>query len=460
MYEKSNSTKLFCRMREKDLIGSFSQERIVGGAAVLAVTQFGASVAGLLRDRTLAKTFPGLDIVDVYIAAFRPSDLLFQVCIMAAFSVALVPLLARYKAVGDNKQMSHLLNAAVAVAALLFGGVALILGIFFDSIAPLFTQFEGESFRLYVQFGRIALLTNFLFVFGNAYGQYLITVQRYWIYGITPILYTGGTIVGTLFLTKEFGVYGPIFGTFLGSVLYVLLRFIAVLRTGFTPHFRLWHPDLTEMGWLMIPRVLALGALQFELLLFDRVASGLEAGSVTIHAYARNFQSVLVGIAGIALAQSAFSLMSQAAAQKDRTRFFLYVKKGIVMMLCITIPGAVALYFLAPVAAWLVHLQHVLPTFSLCLLLYAVSIPFESVNHLLLRSFYSLKQTVTPAIFSVLNGAIAIAFAWYFASRFGVYALALGFAVGQVVQLVGLVVLLPRKVRKAMSSFETPPESV
>ena len=48
------------------LISEFKQHRILGGVAVLAVTQFGASLVGLIRDRVLASTFPGLDTVDVY----------------------------------------------------------------------------------------------------------------------------------------------------------------------------------------------------------------------------------------------------------------------------------------------------------------------------------------------------------------------------------------------------------
>jgi putative peptidoglycan lipid II flippase len=194
----------------------------------------------------------------------------------------------------------------------------------------------------------------------------------------------------------------------------------------------------------------ALGALQAQLLLFDKVASGLDAGSVTINAYARNFQAVAVGVAGIALAQSAFSLLSQSAAQKEKKRYYIYLRKGILFMLIVTIPGAIALVMLAPIAASLVSLSHVLPVFSLCLLFYALSIPFESINHLLLRAFYATKHTITPAIFSVINGLSAIAAAWYLAPRFGVYSLAMGFAIGQGIQLIGLAVMLPRRVQKVM----------
>lgn len=437
-------------MRARDLFDQFRQGRILGGAAVLAVMQFGASLMGLIRDRTLASTFPGLHTVDVYIASFRPSDLCFQMMIMAGFSVALVPLLAKYHADDKRDDMHRLLNSVMAMAAMTFGVFAVVMSFAMPWIAPYLVGFTGETLDLYINFARLALITNFLFVFGNAFGQYLITVQRYWVYGLTPMLYTLGTIVGTVYLTPSYGEYGPMVGTLGGAVLYVLIRAAAVWVRGYRPQSRLWHADLGELAKLMWPRMAALGALQLELLLFDTVASGLDAGSVTINAYTRNFQAVAVGVAGIALAQSAFSLLSQAAAKKEKQRYYIYLRKGIFFMLLLTIPGAVALVFIAPIAAKLVSLSHVLPVFTLCLTAYAVSIPFESINHLLLRAFYATKHTVTPAIFSVSNGLVAIAVAWLLAPDIGVLAIPIGFTTGQVLQMIGLGLLLPRRVNRVL----------
>ncbi|MDO8648982.1 MAG: lipid II flippase MurJ [Candidatus Peregrinibacteria bacterium] len=426
----------------------FGQHRILGGAAVLAATQFGASLVGLLRDRTLTRVFPGLDTVDVYIASFRPSDLLFQITIMAGLSTVLVPLLARYRASDDAKGMSSLLSSVMAIGSLVFGLLALLLALSFRTIAPHLVQFTGDSLELYITFGRIALLTNFLFVMGNALGQYLITVQRYWIYGLTPIFYTLGTIGGTLFLTPMYGQMGPMLGTLIGAFLYVLIRIVGSIHAGFRPMPLLWHQDILTLGWLMLPRMFALGALQLELLLFDTAASGLPDGAVTINAYSRNFQSVVVGVVGIALAQSAFSLLSQAAARSERQRFITYMRKGLVLLLLLTIPGTLALILAAPLAARLVHLTHVVTVFTTCLTLYAISIPFESVNHLLLRAYYALHRTTIPAVFSVLNGLSAIAIAWFLVPRYGVYALALGFTAGQLVQCAGLSLLLPSRLKR------------
>ena len=442
------------------LTSLFSQQRLAGGAFVLAMTQFGASLAGLFRDRILSATFPPgidqMDVVSVYIAAFRPSDLLFQIFIMSAFSVALVPLLAGHLAHGRKEEMNTLLSSTLIVSSLFFGVIALLLAIFFDSLAPLLTQFTGERLALYITFGRLACLTNFLFVMGNAFGQYLITKQTYWTYGITPVLYTLGTIAGTLWLTPLHGVMGPMYGTLAGAVIYTIIRFAACIHGGFRFVMlrRFIHPEIHEMGWLMLPRMAALGILQLELLLFDRVASGLDLGSVTITAYARNFQSAAVGVVGIALAQSAYSLLSQAIARGEVQRFWLYLKKGSQLTLALTIPGSILLYLLAPIAAKIVHLTEptVIHTFIIALGIYCISIPFESLNHLLYRATYATKNTVVPAILTVLGGITAIGIAWMYAGTYGVYAIAWGYVSGYVVQFIGLLMFLRSRIRVTVPS--------
>ncbi len=440
------------------ILNKLGQNRIIGGALVLAILQFAASFAGLIRDSVLTRVFTGETryVVDVYIAAFRPSDLLFQILIMSAFSVALVPILAGYYKNDNKEDLDKSLSSVINLGLIIFGVVAIILAIFFKNIAPLFTQFSDQKLELYIQFGRIALLTNGLFIIGNACGQHLITIQKYWIYGLTPIIYTVGTIAGTILLTPSLGAYGPIIGTLIGSLLYVTIRVIASVKAGFRPKLLIWHTDIPVIMTLMAPRMMALGVLQLQLLLFDRVASGLAEGSVTINAYARKFPAVIVGVAGIALAQSAFSLLSQAASNNEWNRYKIYLSKGIKLLLLSTIPASIILVLCTPIAAYIVNLTDdtgkTLPLFALSLLVYSFSIPFESMNHLLLRGFYALKHTITPAIFSVINGFIAIAVAWVMADSLGVYALALGFTAGQIIQMIGLSIFLYIFVKKRQST--------
>src|SRR6185436_17585680 len=104
----------------KRLTDSLGQHRLLGGALVLAVTQLGASVAGLFRDRILFHVFPPAlsPVADVYIASFRPSDLLFQVCIISALGTILVPLLAAHKAHERSGEKSQVLAGTMAMGGL------------------------------------------------------------------------------------------------------------------------------------------------------------------------------------------------------------------------------------------------------------------------------------------------------------------------------------------------------
>jgi peptidoglycan biosynthesis protein MviN/MurJ (putative lipid II flippase) len=433
-----------------------SSRRLAGGALILALTQFGASLAGLIRDRVLASTFPvgadQLDVVSVYIAAFRPSDLLIQMFILSGFVAVLTPLLASHLAHNRKEQMDNLLSSVIVIASVFFGIIALILAVNFESLAPLFTEFTGEKLELYIQFGRLAIISNFLFVIGYAFGQYEVTQRWFWWYGISPIVYTLGTIAGALWLTPVVGPFGPMYGTVIGAALYTILRvFDCVMRRdGFRLRIKpLWHPELLLMASLMLPPMLARGAGQLELLMFDRIGSGLALGSVTINAYARNFQAAAVGVVGIAFAQSAYSLLAQAIAKGEIKRFWSYLKKGSFLTFGVAILAMIVLIILCKFAAWLVHLTEpsIESIFIVTLTIYALSIPFECLNHLLLRASYATKHTAIPASLTVINGVIAIAIAWIYAPMYGVYALAGGFFVGQAVQMVGLWVFLRIRIK-------------
>lgn len=421
-----------------------SQKRIAGGAFVLAVTQLVASAFGFLRDQAFSIMFPldkdPVGVASVYIAAFRPSDLLFQVMVMSCLSVVVVPFLASHLAHNRKEEMNNILTSTMTMFGIAFGIAALILAAVFPRIAPHLVKFEGESLQLYITFGRIALLTNFLFVFGNALGQYLISIQRYWVYGLTPIIWSGCTILGTYFLTPSIGMLGPIVGTLIGTIFYVLFRAIGVVRSGYRINMHrdsILHPDLRQMGLLIIPRMGALGALQLQLLLLDRLASGLGPQMVALNQFASNFESVIPGIVGIAIAQSAFSLLSQSAALKDTGRLMSHLKKSILFNLSLAIPGAIALAICSHIAAWLMHLEgETASMFIKALLIYAVAVPFESTNHIVLRSFYSLKNTFWPAVSSAVSCVVAVTAGTLLIPTSGVYALACAYVIAQVSQTV------------------------
>lgn len=421
-----------------------SQRSIGGGAAVLALTGLLSSAMGFFRDQAFSIMFPPgtdtLDVASVYIAAFRPSDVIFQISILSCLSVVMVPFLSGHLAHGRREEMDRVTTSVTMMFGAGFALCALLLAIAMPTVASHFVHFTGASLQLYIRTAQLALLTNALFVVGNSLGQYLIASQRYWVYGLTPALWALGTVGGTYGLSPFLGADGPMAGTIIGTVLYVLWRYLAVRSLGF--RFRgmsAWtiHPDLRGMGIMIIPRMIALGALQIQLLLLDRLASGLPQGLLAINQFARNAESVIPGIVGIAIAQSSFSLLSQSAALRDHKRLDSTLHKGIQTALLLSSIGAVCAALLAPLGALILRIpQGSMDAFVLSLRIYAIAIPFESITHVLLRGCYARKDTVIPALSTSINACAAVAVATIRLPSDGILALAEGFVIGSILQCI------------------------
>src|SRR3989344_9019678 len=71
------------------------QTSILSGAFIIMATMMVAKIFGLIRDRLLAHVFSP-DTIDIFWAAFRLPDLIFQLVILGALSVAFIPVFTEY----------------------------------------------------------------------------------------------------------------------------------------------------------------------------------------------------------------------------------------------------------------------------------------------------------------------------------------------------------------------------
>mgnify|MGYP001597712756 CR=1 FL=1 len=118
------------------------RSKTIGSAAFLLATMALLSrVLGLARDRILAGKFGAGDELDIYFAAFRIPDLLYNIVIAGAISAALIPVfISLYEK--DKKEAwraaSNFLNIAI-LALIVFGAL---LALF----APLLVRLVAPGF--------------------------------------------------------------------------------------------------------------------------------------------------------------------------------------------------------------------------------------------------------------------------------------------------------------------------
>ena len=231
------------------------------GAAILSVLIFASYVMGLVRDRIFARTFGAGAELDAYNAAFVLPELLLDVLVEAGLAAPFIPIFVRLRsdaaAARDADRFARtILTGAVAI----MGIGAIVMFVFADATTGMIAPgFEGAQRELYVSLFRVMLITPILFAASLTLGQVLLAEQRFFWYGIAPLLYNGGIILGTVLFSDTLGIFGPAIGAVLGALLHLASRFIGLRGSTFRIGFE-WAvrgPDVREFVRLALPKMVS-----------------------------------------------------------------------------------------------------------------------------------------------------------------------------------------------------------
>lgn len=430
-------------------------------SALIAITTFISYAIGLFRDRILAVNFGTSSATDTYNASFLIPDTLFNLFIAGALTAAFLPIFTDYL-IKDKKKAYEIANTMLTTATLAICLLSIVAFIFMPQII----NFSFSSTPLEIQIDiigmtRIMLASAVLFAISNTLGNILMSYQHFMGYAISPILYNLGIIFGVTYLNDNFGIYSAAIGVAIGAALHCLVRIIDILTTDYKYTFNLNVKDegFKKILKLMVPKSLSLIAWQINLYIFAIVGMKLIEGGLAAFHFARNIQSFAVSIFGVTFATAVFPSLANAISMNNQEKFTSHIQKTIQRMLFFTIPAAAGIMFLARPLIELILSGGVFDENSIfltssLLVFFGISIPFESLTHILSRGFYAKQNTLTPTILNII-GLIITAFATLFlAPRYGIEWFSIGFASGFVFYAITLIFYLKKYLKGfAIKSF-------
>ncbi len=351
-------------------------------------------------------------------------------------------------------------RSVLTLAVLVMGIVSVILFIVAPLTADLVVPgFDADKRELYIDLFRVMCFTQVLFAGSMALGEVLIAERRFFFYGAAPLLYNLGIVIGTVLLVDEIGIFAPAVGAVLGASMHLGIRLIGVTRTTFRPWPRLHlrTAAIREFFRLLLPKAAGgpLDPLMF--IFFTSLASTMAAGSVTVVDQARNFQSLPVSLIGVTFALAAFPTLAVRYAAHDRRGFTtIAVRNGITIGL-LTMGAAIGLIVLGPFGIEVLlgggeFGADDVARLSQTLAVFALSVPFESLGHLLSRAIYATHHTLWQVGATVVGFAVTVTTALILAPSLGVLAIPLSFLLGSAVRFVLLVAVLARRIRRIPSA--------
>jgi putative peptidoglycan lipid II flippase len=202
----------------------------------------------------------------------------------------------------------------------------------------------------------------------------------------------------------------------------------------------------------MLPKMASHPVEPITFLFFTRIASELAPGSVTVVSYARNFQSVPVSLVGVAFALAVFPALSTAYAVGDRRGFLRILWTNLASITVLTVVSAIGLILAGELAIRILlgggaFGDRDVALVATTLAAFALSVPFESISHLLSRAIYATRHTILQVLASLAGLGITVWATVLLVEGAGIVAIPLGFAIGQAGKTILLGLALAMRLR-------------
>jgi putative peptidoglycan lipid II flippase len=395
---------------------------ITSAAIILIAATFLSKIVGLLRNRILTSTFGASRSLDIYWAAFRIPDLLFNILILGALTSALIPMFAQLWEKKSSEVAWRFLNNILCVFILTIIVAGILLFIFAPQLMKMVVPgFSGQEMQTVVLLTRIMFLSPLILTISNIFGALLQYFSKFLVYSFAPILYNLGIIVGAVFFVPKYGVVGLAWGVVLGAFLHLLIQIPPVLlsKFRFRPIVDLGDKNLRQTIKLMLPMTVGVAASQVNLLIITAIASLLTAGSIAIFTLSNDLQFVPISLFGISFAVAAFPVLSRAFSSGEKNKFTEKFSTTFSQIIFFIIPVSFLFFILR---AQIVRVLYGAGKFTwtdtrltaACLAAFSLSIFAQGLIPLLNQAFYSAHNAKTPVKINIFSIFFNIIFSFSF----------------------------------------------
>ncbi len=425
---------------------------ILSAAFIIMGATFLSAILGFIRTRLLIQYFFGNKaVLDAFWAAFRIPDTIFQLLIVGALSSAFIPIFSKYLEKGREEEAStiaaSMINVVVGVMVLLSVGIV----VWAEPLSHLIAGgFPEGQIKIMVSLTRVMAVADVLFGFSSFLTGIIQSHKRFIVPALAPSLYNVGIILGTIFLSKPLGIMGPAIGVIVGALLHLAVQLPLARMLGF--RYRpivARHPAISEMGRLMLPRVLTLSLAQIEQTVVIAFSSWLSLGTVTVMSIAQQLANLPIRMIGITIGQASLPFFAKEMARGNKAGLAEMVNNAILQMLYLALPASAIVLILRIPLVRLAYGAGSFPwadtvTTGRVVAMLALAIAAGSLTNIVIRVFYALHDTKTPFVINLVATSINVSLSYYllFIIKTGVIGMAFAMTLADTVESVILTIVL------------------
>ncbi len=319
----------------------------VGGWTLLS------RILGFVRDILLARVLGAGPLADAFFVAFKLPNFFRRMLAEGTLTVAMVPVLTEAKEQGVSEAHRYL-NALATLVLLVLLALCILGVLAMPWLLRLFAPgFVGEPDR----WQQALLLARWMFPYlamislaALSWGV-LNTYKRFSLAAATPALLNIGIILAALLLAPLMDNAGLAlaFGVLLGGMMQLLVQLPALGRIGWRPRISLdfGQPRIRETLRLFGPAVLAIAAVQINILVGTILATLLEKGAVSYLYYADRIIQLPLALFGIAMSTALLPALSAHLSKGHEHLAARDLRDGLAWLTWLTLPAMAGAFMLA-----------------------------------------------------------------------------------------------------------------
>jgi putative peptidoglycan lipid II flippase len=421
---------------------------------LLAISSFLSRLLGVYRNHELASLFGATPLSDAYFAAFQIPDTLYRLLVFGAISASFVPLFLTLRKKEDESHDPEL-RSWQFVSSILNGFLLVMLILCFfafifsnELVEFLYPSFSNSLQQTTTQLLRIMLLSPIFFTFSSLFSGIQNAFRSFWGFAFAPIVYNLGILFGIFVLSPSFGIHGVAYGVVIGAFLHAAVQGIPCIKLGFN-----WHPVLIWDKWFKqliitgIPRILTLAGFQLNFFIEGLIASSLSIGSLTVLRYAQDIQSFPIGIIGVSVALTSFSILTHFVIDGKPAELAQHIEEKISHILFLTIPCAFGLFALRiPIVSLIlkggIFDAHAVQMTSSVLGYLCIGLVAAALYPLIARVFFAFHDTIRPLFITIIMVIFNTFLALFFSQTIGISGVGLASAISTTLALVIAIALL------------------
>jgi putative peptidoglycan lipid II flippase len=432
--------------------------QILRSTASVAFPTLVSRVLGYVRDLLQALFMGTGHAADAFIIAFTIPNLLRRLTAEGAMSAAFVPTFASMRKEDEGREAWRFASVFFADLVLIMAAVAVLGMVFAPGIVRVIAfGFEDVAGKWELTVGLTRIMFPFIaFVSLSALaGGILNTCGRFFVPASTSVLFNLAVIAAAAFLARGAAEPATVFaaGVVAGGVLQLLVQVPFLRKEGmcFSLHVSFAHPGVRRVAALMIPGILGASAYQINFAVSRMIASSLERGSASALYYASRIEELTLGLFTLALSVVLLPAFSAQAAARDTAEMRKTLEFSLRLVALVTIPAAMGLAVLHKPIVRVLFERGVFDSAStdmssVCLVFFALGLPFVSGVKIVAPVFFAHKDTRTPVAVgtTILLFNVILSLALMGPLRVG--GLALSLSVAQAFNFVALFFLMEKKI--------------